>query len=77
MYNMDRFEWFFSVVGTVVSISDLRERHSFIVLEKLYQVVKTRRRSRCNITDKNIWERKVVFEILIAEVKFLLLLKIC
>ena len=65
------------MIGTVASVSDLRERHSFIVLEKLYQVIRTRRRSRCNIADKNIWEREVVFEILIAEVKFLSFLKIC
>ena len=68
---------FFFMVGTVASVSDLRERHSFIVLEKLYQVVRTRRKSRCNIEDKNIWEREVVFEILIAEVKFLSFRKIC
>ena len=68
---------FFFMVGTVASVSDLRERHNFIVLEKLYQVIRTRRRSRCNIADKNIWEREVVFEILIAEVKFLSFLKIC
>ena len=68
---------FFFMVVTVVNISDLRERHSFIVLEKLYQVVRTKRRSRCNISDKNIWEREVVYEILIAEVKFLSFLKIC
>ena len=68
---------FFFMVGTVASVSDLRERHSFIVLKKLYQVIRTRRRSRCNIEDKNIWEREVVFEILIAEVKFLSFLKIC
>ena len=68
---------FFFMAVTVTSVSDLRERHSFIVLEKLYQVIRTRRRSRCNIEDKNIWEREVVFEILTAKVKFLLFLKIC
>ena len=61
---------FFFMVGTVASVSDLREWHSFIVPENLYQVIRTRRRSCCNIEDKNIWEREVVFEILIAEVKF-------
>ena len=68
---------FFFMLGTVASVSDLRERHSFIVLEKLYQVVRTRRKSRCNIADKKIWKREVVFEIFIAEVKFLSFLKIC
>ena len=67
----------FSAGGTVVGISDLRERHSFTVLEKLYQVVRTRRKNRCNIADKNMWEREVVFEIFIAEVKLLSFLKIC
>ena len=65
------------MVGIVTSISDLREWHSSIVLEKLYQMVRTRRTDRCNIEDKNIWEREVVFEILLAEVKFLSFLKIC
>ena len=68
---------FFFMVGTVAGVSDLRERHSFIALEKLYQVIRTRRRTRCNIAEKNIREREVVFEILIAEVKFLSFLKIC
>ena len=68
---------FFFMVGTVASVSDLRERHSFIVLEKLYQVIRTRRKNCCNIADKNIWEREIVFEFLIAEVKFLSVLKIC
>ena len=77
MYNIDRFECFLFMVGTVISVSDLRKWHSFIVLEKLYQVIRTRRRSRCNIADENIWKREVVFEIFIAEVKFLSFLKIC
>ena len=68
---------FFFMVGTVASVSYLRKWHSFIVLEKLYQVIRTRRRSRWNIADKNIWEGEVVFEILIEEVKFLSFLKIC
>ena len=65
------------MVGTMTSISDLREWHCFIVFEKLYQMVRTRRMDRCNTEDKNIWEREVVFEIPLAEVKFLLFLKIC
>ena len=68
---------FFFMTETVASVSYLQERHSFIALEKLYQMIRTRKRSRCNIEDKNIWEREVVFEILIAEVKFLSFLKIC
>ena len=68
---------FFFMVGTVASVSDLRERHSFIALEKLYEVIRTVRKSRCNIEDKNIWKREVVFEVLTAEVKFLSFLKIC
>ena len=60
---------FFFMLGRVASVSDLRKRHSFIVLEKLYQMIRTRSRSRCNIADKNIWKREVVFEIFIAEVK--------
>ena len=66
-----------SKVGTVVSISDLRKRHIFVVFEKLYQMVRTRKTIRCNITDKNAWEGEIVFEILIAEAKFLSFLKIC
>ena len=68
---------FFFMLGTVASVSDLQKWHRFIVLEKLYQMIRTRRRSRCNIADKNIWNRGVVFEIFIAEVKFLSFLKIC
>ena len=68
---------FFFMLGTVVSVSDLQKWHRFIVLEKLYQVVRTRRKSRCNIADKKIWKREVVFEIFIAELKFLSFLKIC
>ena len=68
---------FFFMLGTVASVSDLRKWHRFIVLEKLYQMIRTRRRSRRNIADKNIWKREVVFEIFIAEVKFLSFLKIC
>ena len=67
---------FFFMLGTVASVSDLRKWHSFIVLENLYQVIRTRR-SRCNIADKSICEREVVSEIFIAEVKFLSFLKIC
>ena len=65
------------MLGTVASVSDLRKWHRFIVLEKLYQMIRTRKRSRCNIADKNIWNREVVFEIFIAEVKLLSFLKIC
>ena len=68
---------FFFMVGLVANISDLRKRCSFIVLEKLNQAIRTRRRNRCNVADENIWEGEVVFEILIVEVKFLSFLKIC
>ena len=68
---------FFFMLGTVASVFDLRKWYRFIVLEKLYQMIRTRRKSRWNIADKNIWKREVVFQILIAEVKFLSFLKIC
>ena len=70
-------EEFWIMVSAVISISDPLKRHSFVVLDKLYQVVRTRKMSLCNIADKNVWEREVIFETLIAGVKSLSFLKIC
>ena len=55
-----------SMVGTVASIFDLRKRHIFVVLGKLYQVIRTRKKIHCNIADKCGWEREVVLEIVSA-----------
>ena len=67
-----------SMVGAVASISALPMRHSLVVVEKLYQTVKTRKTSLCNMTNKNVYERKVVFfQILIGEAKFLSFFEIC
>ena len=61
----------------IVNVFDLPKRHSFVVFEKLYQVVRTGKMSRCNIADRNISEREVVFAIFIAEKKFLSFLENC
>ena len=74
---MSSFELVLSMVGIVASIFDLPKRHNSVVVEKLYQMVRTGMTSHCNIADKNVSERKVVFEILIVEVKFLSFLEIC
>ena len=55
------------------SLSDLGERHSFIVT---WKVLSADKRTRCNTEEKNIWQREVVFQILITQVKFFSFLKI-